>query len=128
MPPLILGEGSKNAKVWFFGEAPGEQEEKQGRPFIGGSGRILDGMLQEVGLKRSEVYIDNVIQRRPPSNDFSIFYKDKGRKSPSEELLARHSQVQDLVATYKPNVVVALGNEALRALTSKNQIDRKSVV
>lgn len=122
MPPLVLGEGNRNAKIWLIGEAPGEQEEKQGRPFVGGSGSILEGMLQTVGIKRSEVYIDNVIQRRPPGNDFSIFYKDKGRKNQSEELLERHRQIKELISDYKPNVVVALGNEALRALTDKNQI------
>lgn len=122
MSQLVLGEGNKNAKIWLIGEAPGKQEEEKGRPFVGGSGQVLDSILQEVGIKRSGVYIDNVIQQRPPNNDFSIFYKDKGKKSPCEELLERYSQLQELVSTYRPNVVVALGNEALRALTSKNQI------
>ena len=85
-PIIVQAEGNPNAKTWIIGEAPGEQEERLGRPFIGGSGKVLDSCLQEVGIKRSETYIDNVIQRRPPKNDFSIFYQDKARKNPSQEL------------------------------------------
>ena len=122
MPQLVQGEGNRNAKIWLIGEAPGEQEEKQGRPFIGGAGKVLDGILHEVGIQRSDTYIDNVIQRRPPENNFNIFYKDKGKKTPTDELLAAHQRVRELIKAYKPNIVVALGNEALRALTEKNQI------
>ena len=118
----VPGEGSLNAKLWLVGEAGGENEERLHRPFIGGAGRILEGILQEVGIKRNGVYIDNVIQWRPPNNDFSIFYQDKGKKNPTEDLLLAHQRIQELVYKWKPNVVVALGNEALRALTGKNQI------
>jgi DNA polymerase-1 len=119
---LVQGEGSRDAKIWLIGEAPGETEEKSGRPFTGGAGRVLEGTMQEVGLKRSEVYIDNVMQIRPPKNDFSVFYQDKSRKIPSQKLLEGHNRLQGLVATHRPNVVVALGNEALFALTGKHQI------
>ena len=118
----VPGEGNLNAKIWLIGEAPGETEERLGRPFIGGAGRILEGILQEVGLRRDRVYIDNVMQERPPKNDFSIFYQDKGKKVPSEKLLEGHRRIQDLVSQQRPNVVVALGNEALFALTGKHQI------
>lgn len=118
----VPGEGSLTSKMWLIGEAPGEQEEKQGRPFIGGAGRVLEGILQEVGIKRSEVFIDNVMQIRPPKNDFSVFYQDKSKKVPTDTLLQGHTRVRELVATHKPNVIVALGNEALFALTGKHQI------
>ena len=120
----VHGEGNYDSKIWLIGEAPGQQEERLGRPFIGGAGRILDGMLQESGIKRGECYIDNIIQERPPKNDFGVYYRDKGRKNPTDYLLRRHSEVKELVKTYRPNVVVALGNEALYALTGKMHITK----
>jgi len=121
---VVNGEGSLQNKVWLIGEAPGETEEKSGRPFIGGAGRVLDGLLSEVGIRRCDTYIDNVIQERPPKNDFSVYYEDKSGKVPSQTLLRGHARIQGLVKEHKPNVVVALGNEALFALTGKKQITK----
>ena len=122
MSITVLGEGKHESKMWFIGEAPGEQEEKHGRPFIGGAGGVLEGVFHQTGIKRSEVFIDNVIQRRPTKNDFSIFYTDKGRNHPTQELLEASQRIRDDINKWKPNIVVALGNEALRAITGKNQI------
>jgi DNA polymerase-1 len=116
------GEGSLDAKVWIIGEAYGAEEEKQNRPFVGGSGSILNGLLSEVGIKREDTYIDNVIRKRPPNNDFGIYYKDKGRHSPSEELLQAHQQLKQLISTHRPNVVIPLGNEPLFAITGRKGI------
>lgn len=113
----VKGEGDKNAKIYIIGECPGRWEEQTGRPFVGGAGKVLDGILREVGIDRYKTYIDNVIQDRPPKNDFSIHYKDKGRKMPTELLLRAQERVRRLISTGKPNVVVALGNESLYAIT-----------
>ncbi|MGC8924259.1 MAG: type-4 uracil-DNA glycosylase [Candidatus Micrarchaeia archaeon] len=64
----VPGEGSPNAKVMFIGEAPGENEDLQGRPFVGRAGMLLNEMLEKVGIKRNEVYITNVVKCRPPNN------------------------------------------------------------
>ena len=118
----VYGEGKKESKIWLLGEAPGAQEDATGKPFIGGAGRVLDGLLGEAGIVRGETYIDNVIQDRPPKNDFSIHYKDKGRKEPKQLLIDNHERVRGEVSKYRPNVVVALGGEALYALTGKTKI------
>ena len=83
----VLGEGNYSSKIWLIGEAPGATEERDGRPFVGGAGLILNGILKEAEIKRDDCYIDNVMQRRPTGNDFGKFYTDKIKKTPSPELL-----------------------------------------
>ena len=119
---IVHGEGSLSSNLWIIGEAPGAQEERTGRPFVGGSGQILDGILQEVALSRSDCYVDNVIQSRPSRNNFGIYYEDKSRRHPTPGLIAEHNRIQGLISVYTPNVVVALGNEALFAITGKKGI------
>lgn len=65
---LVFGTGSESARVMFIGEGPGEQEDKQGEPFVGPAGQLLDKMLQIIHLDRSEVYITNIVKCRPPRN------------------------------------------------------------
>jgi uracil-DNA glycosylase len=64
----VPGEGPENASIMFIGEAPGFNEDQQGRPFVGQAGKFLDELLASVQLKRSEVYITNIIKTRPPAN------------------------------------------------------------
>jgi uracil-DNA glycosylase len=64
----VIGEGDVNAKIMFIGEAPGEQEAKTGRPFVGASGRLLDELLKSIDLAREAVYITNIVKDRPPDN------------------------------------------------------------
>ena len=64
----VLGEGDVNANIMFIGEAPGEREAKTGRPFVGGSGKVLDELLATIGLARKDIYITNVVKDRPPKN------------------------------------------------------------
>jgi len=65
---VVPGEGAENADIVFIGEAPGWHEDKQGRPFVGPAGKFLDDLLGLIGLKRSDVYIANIIKCRPPNN------------------------------------------------------------
>ena len=106
--------GPKNAKIVIVGEAPGVQEEKYGKPFVGGSGHLLDELLARNGLNREDCYITNVMKVRPPKNNFSFFY-EKGRPKP--ELEAGIESLFNELESIKPNVILALGNEALKALT-----------
>jgi uracil-DNA glycosylase len=64
----VFGEGNPDAKVMFIGEAPGAQEAKAGRPFVGSAGQVLDSLLASIGIEREDVYITNVVKDRPPGN------------------------------------------------------------
>ena len=122
---VVLPEGVAHAKVLLCGEAPGETEEKEGRPFIGQAGRVLDSILEEVGIRREECYITNVVQVRPPGNNFDHFYtKEKARKVPSPELLEAYERLKGEIASCSPNVIVPLGNEALKAITGLSGITK----
>lgn len=65
---LVLGDGNPDADIVFIGEAPGKNEDLQGRPFVGAAGKFLDVMLEQAGLNRSDVYITNIVKYRPPNN------------------------------------------------------------
>lgn len=101
---LVRGEGELSSKIWIIGEAPGPRELAEGKPFIGGSGLILNSILNEAGIKRSDCYIDNVFQ-------------DTKTKSPQAK-----ERITSLAQRHKPNVIVALGNEPLEAFTTKTGI------
>ena len=118
----VLGEGSRESKLWLIGEAPGSNEEHHGRPFCGGAGTVLDGILKTTGIKRGECYVDNIMQDRPKGNDFGQFYLDKGRKHASPSLLDGHERIKQLIRQHRPNVVVCLGNESLFAVIGHKEI------
>ena len=65
---LVFGEGNVDCQVMFVGEAPGAEEDRLIRPFVGRSGKLLDKMIEALGWKRSDVYITNIVKRRPPDN------------------------------------------------------------
>src|SRR6185437_1079797 len=65
---LVFGEGDVNCKVMFIGEAPGANEDRERRPFVGRGGQLLNDMIQGLGWKRADVYITNIVKRRPPEN------------------------------------------------------------
>lgn len=112
---FVPGEGSTSAKLMLIGEAPGADEAAAGRPFVGGAGRLLNALLAEAGIKRSTVFIDNVLRCRPPSNKYP-----KGKERKDAEQCCRQYDREDV----KPNVIVALGEKALNLLTSKKGITR----
>lgn len=65
---LVIGDGNVNADIVFIGEAPGKNEDEQGKPFVGAAGKFLNEMLAAAGLERSDVYITNIVKYRPPNN------------------------------------------------------------
>ena len=65
---LVFGDGNPAADIVFIGEAPGKNEDIQGKPFVGAAGKFLNEMLQEIGLERKDVYITNIVKYRPPNN------------------------------------------------------------
>jgi len=113
---LVLGEGCwEHPRFMLIGEAPGEQETLQGRPFVGKAGKNLDQFLEVVGLKREEIWISNVVKIRPTKTS------EKGRVSnrpPSrEERLMFEPYLREEILLVSPRVVVTLGNVALQAFT-----------
>jgi len=120
---IVQAEGPEHAQIMLVGECPGATEEKQGKPFCGMAGKVLDGILQEVGLCRAQVRITNVVQRRPAGNNFGVFYEKVGtKKQPTAELLEAYERLKNEVVSCQPNVVVAMGAEALKALTGLDGI------
>jgi len=111
--------GPLTAKICIIGEAPGKEEEIRGIPFVGASGRLLDEMLMRNGINRAEVRVMNLINIRPPRNDFGFFYLDKKRTTPKPILAASIERLKTELKRIKPNVILVLGNEPLKALTGR---------
>lgn len=121
---IVKPTGPENAKIAIVGEAPGQNEERLGIPFCGGAGKVLDYMLVEAGIDRSDCYITNVMSIRPVNNDFGGFYEDASRKVPSKLLLEGRIRLWEEMNNVNPNVIIALGNEALKALSDKMGITK----
>jgi DNA polymerase len=103
---VVFGNGNPRADLMLVGEAPGFYEDKQGEPFVGRSGQLLDRMLRGIGLRREEVYVCNVVMCRPPDN----------RDPQPDEIAACHGYLDEQVRLVDPKVVVALGNFAAKTL------------
>lgn len=98
----VFGCGNKNARVMFIGEAPGESEDKQGIPFVGASGQLLDRYFDAVGLSRESVYIANILKCRPPHNRDPL--------PEEEDVCINHLRAQ--LRLIKPKILVCLGRIA----------------
>ncbi len=101
----VPGEGNSHAEILFVGEGPGQKEDETGRPFVGAAGRFLEEMLASINLKRSDVFIANVVKCRPPGN-----------RDPEEieiETCSTH-YLNIQVALIKPKIIVTLGRHSMR--------------
>ena len=119
--PIVLGEGNVNhPPVMLIGEAPGEQESLQGRPFVGKAGKNLDEFLQLMGMNREEIFVSNVVKIRPTK------VSEKGRVSnrpPNKEELALFTPfLYEEILRVQPGMIVTLGNVALKALCGPKAI------
>ena len=101
---VVPGEGDVNADIMFIGEGPGRDEDLQGRPFVGRSGELLTRMIEAIGLKRSEVYICNIVKCRPPQN----------RNPEVDEAQACMNYLRAQFALVRPKIIVLLGKIACR--------------
>lgn len=119
---MIKPVGPLDAKIVLVGEAPGEKEIEAGLPFVGMAGRVLDSCLAEAGIDRAKCYITNVMLTRPTGNDFGLYYEDKTKRKPKPELQAAIERLHSEIAVIDPNVIVALGDEAVRALVGERGI------
>ena len=102
----VFGEGDPRAQLVFVGEAPGRDEDLQGRPFVGRAGQLLTKMIEAMGLKREQVYICNVMKHRPPQN----------RLPEPQEMEACKPYLLEQLAILRPTVICTLGAVAGRAL------------
>ena len=119
----IVASGPRDARIAIVGEAPGEDEERLGELFVGASGRLLTEMLAGAGIARRSCYVTNVVRERPPGDDFwDRYYADKRGTVPTEALVEAQVRVRAEIAAVAPNVTIALGEEALRALTGRRGI------
>jgi uracil-DNA glycosylase family 4 len=106
---VVFGVGDPNADLMFVGEAPGFHEDKQGYPFVGQAGKLLDRLLAGIGLVRSQVYIANVLKCRPPGN----------RDPQPDEIEACEGHLFRQIELIDPKVVATLGNFATKLLSGK---------
>jgi uracil-DNA glycosylase len=109
---FVPGEGPAPAQVMIVGEAPGASEDKQGRPFVGRAGKLLDELLGVAGLQREEVFITNVLKARPPGN----------RDPRADEVLHSMPWLEAQLALVRPRLLVPLGRHALAHFASGEKI------
>lgn len=109
---LVMGEGNLNSKIVFIGEAPGKNEDLQGRPFVGQSGKFLDEMLASINLKREDVYITNIVKYRPPQN----------RDPSDEEKRVFWPYLMRQLEIINPTVIVTLGRHAMNCFIPNGKI------
>lgn len=111
----VIGEGNHRAKIVFVGEAPGLNEAKTGRPFCGAAGKILDELLNSVGIERKEVYIINLLKDRPPNN----------RAPEKEEIRACAPYLERQIKIINPEVICSLGRFSMHFLMEKFGLENK---
>lgn len=101
---IVLGVGDKNADIMFVGEGPGADEDKEGIPFVGKAGKLMDQALIGLGIKRDKLYIANIVKCRPPGN----------RNPEADEANACMDYLRTQVMLVKPKIIVLLGSVALK--------------
>ena len=102
----VPGEGHHDARIMFIGEAPGADEDAQGRPFVGRAGQLLDKIIAAMGLKRKDVFIGNILKCRPPGN----------RDPRPDEIISCLPYLQKQIQAIRPEIIIALGAHAARTL------------
>ncbi|MBW2121010.1 MAG: uracil-DNA glycosylase [Deltaproteobacteria bacterium] len=103
---IVFGEGDQKARLVFVGEAPGYEEDLQGRPFVGKAGQLLSRIIAAIGMTRDEVYITNVVKCHPPQN----------RTPRPDEIASCYPFLKDQLKIIQPRVICALGNAAAQTL------------
>jgi len=111
---LVFGEGNPNAKVVCIGEAPGAKEDELGRPFVGRAGQLLDKLIEGIGWKREDIYITNIVKRRPPEN----------RDPLPEEIDAYKPYLEKELSIIGPKVIVPLGRFSMSYFFPEGKISR----
>ncbi|MEO5950777.1 MAG: uracil-DNA glycosylase [Candidatus Saccharimonadales bacterium] len=111
---LVIGDGSLDAEIVFIGEAPGKNEDEQGLPFVGASGKFLNDMLSQAGMVRSDVYITNIVKYRPPNN----------RDPSPDEKKAFWPYLLKQLQIIQPKVVITLGRHSMEYFLPEMKISQ----
>jgi len=111
----VIGQGNHDAEIMFIGEAPGKNEAQQGRPFCGSAGKILDELLDSVGIKREKVYITNIVKDRPPQN----------RDPLPEEIEAYGPFLDRQIEIIQPKIIVTLGRYSMYYIMQKMGLEKE---
>jgi uracil-DNA glycosylase family 4 len=111
---LVFGDGNPDSEIVFIGEAPGKNEDLQGKPFVGASGKFLGEMLEMIGLTRDDIYITNIVKYRPPNN----------RDPKPEEKKVFLPYLQSQLEVIQPKVVVTLGRHSMNCFLPDLQISK----
>tara|TARA_Y100000590_G_C15689667_1_gene1002968 strand:+ start:1298 stop:2002 length:705 start_codon:yes stop_codon:yes gene_type:complete len=113
---LVFSDGNINSKIMIIGEGPGANEDKEGKPFVGRAGKLLDKMLSAIKLDRTKVYISNVVNYRPPAN-----------RKPTEKEIERYlPYLQSHIEIINPKILLLLGSTALNALIGNEVVISKA--
>lgn len=107
---IVFGMGNKNADIMFIGEGPGADEDKQGEPFVGKAGKLMNKAFEALEIDRSQVYITNIVKCRPPAN----------RVPEQDEAMACLDYLRNQVILIKPKIIVLLGSTALKNILGKD--------
>lgn len=113
----VFGEGDADAKIFFIGEGPGENEDQTGRPFVGRAGQLLDKMIAAMGLRREQVFIANIVKCRPPGN----------RVPAPDEVATCTPYLERQLEIVRPQVIVTLGRPAASYMLGNPKLTMGSV-
>ena len=108
----VFGDGNANSNIVFIGEAPGKKEDESGKPFTGAAGKFLNEMLESINMKRSNIYITNIVKYRPPNN----------RDPKPEEIEACNLWLIDELKIISPKLIVFLGRHSMQIFFPKEKI------
>jgi DNA polymerase len=112
---MVFSDGNMNSKIMLIGEGPGAQEDREGLPFVGRAGKLLDKMLEAINLNRKKVYISNVVNYRPPQN-----------RRPTDQEIRRYYPFLKLhIDIINPKILVLLGSTALNAIMGNEKVISK---
>lgn len=114
---IVFGEGNYDAKLMFIGEAPGREEDMQGRPFVGEAGMLLTRLIEKMGFKREDVYIANIVKCRPPMN----------RDPEVDEIEACKPFIESQIEIINPEVIMSLGRISAAVLLENTKIKINAV-
>lgn len=113
----VFGEGDSKKGIMLIGEAPGKNEDNLGRPFVGRSGKLLDSLIQSIGLERKDIYITNIVKCRPPKN----------RNPLKGEINACKLYLNEQISIIQPKVIATLGNFSSLFIFDKFNLEYKNI-
>jgi DNA polymerase len=113
---VVIGGGNSDAKIMFIGEAPGEQEILQGKPFVGAAGKNFEKFLESLGLSRDDVYVSNVVKIRPTKIN-PVTQRKNNRPPNNKEIELSREYLDEEIKLINPNLIVTLGNVPLKRIT-----------